>query len=127
MASYYIPSADEFCKGFVYDKKNGNSWEESQFKIDLPFSLLDVRVKYLDESDIIDLGFQPYYSEDNEKCFTKHIACLSIMDYVELVYSVKNGEPFISIYDSNRNTILSEINIKNKFELKWLLNRYGLE
>ncbi len=73
---YYTPEIDEFCVGFEYEykhSKNINLWTKMSFSFDvLRFDLEsplknEIRVKYLDEQDILDLGFEKLETKPYEK------------------------------------------------------------
>lgn len=68
MDKYYIPKIEEFYIGFLYERKNGDDWEEAEFGVndcigtlakgyenefeEILKGLRDVRVKYLTKEQI---------------------------------------------------------------------------
>lgn len=146
MKKYYTPDADEFCVGFLYEWHNGDGdWEAATISgLDYPlvdrndggeypfeYALIDgrIRAKFLDKTDIEDLGWK--YSSwsgvdanANELIFTH--------DRYNLFFI--NGK--ISITDNNKSQtengrffhghVLDGCTIKNKFELKKIMNQLSI-
>ncbi len=125
---YYTPSIDEFHKGFEYEYLSyaNNNWHKLIYEFDTNIDILKTRVKYLDESDIIDLGFRYNDVINTKTSYVKEVQSVYTNDYVELLFEIKYGEPFVEIVTGSGYVIFKELNIKNKSELSWLLNRYGL-
>ncbi len=122
----YTPSIDEFCDGFEYEAKIGSKWKKEVFKNINDIDILETRVKYLSEQDIVDLGFR-FNRKDNEKTvYVKELASVFDIGYIELFFTKINDEPFITMYRENGFPLLYDLNIRNKHELKWILTRYGL-
>ena len=126
MTSYYTPSLDEFHVGIEYESFEKDNWCKRVFEFSDRFDVLKTRFKYLTTEDIVELGFRfQNHSEDGE-VYIKPVSSIMGIDYIELIYSKHADEPFIQINASDGYPILTDINIKNKYELKWLLSRYGL-
>jgi len=79
---YYIPDSSEFRNGFIFEGKfNDGTWKEITLDLEDPALFTNlrheiwsikngfVRVKYLDQLDIEDLGFSFY----KELSLTKHV------------------------------------------------------
>lgn len=124
---YYTPSLDEFHSGFVFEEKVNNEWAKKIFKQQTLFDILNTRVKYLDEDDILDLGFRRSANMDgNVLIFRKDLLSATSTRYVVMELTYIFNEPFVSLFDDQNEVILFEMNIKNVNELKWILNRYAL-
>jgi len=83
MEKYYKPELHEFHIGFIYEFLNGENWEEDEVTIkdyqspritegglswfdeEIIGGIRDYRVKYLDQQDIEDLGFEVFNKEEN--------------------------------------------------------------
>ena len=144
---YYIPEIEEFCVGFECEMKNSSDpnlfdWEKCSFNSDFSNELSEdycfeyiqgdlregnIRVKHLDEQDILDLGFllelkpteQKVYFRDSDdrigitfrKNFYKDFGSIHI-------YEIK--KPILTFFRGK---------IKNKTEFKRVLKqieRHGL-
>lgn len=122
---YYTPSIDEFHHNLLYEELINGEWKPVKFKLKILPNIFDTRIKYLDEDDIIDLGFRLERSSRNTMVFIKEIPSIRTIEYVELSLTFVASEPYVSLYQDEM-VIFSELNIKNVAELKWLLTRYGL-
>lgn len=122
---YYTPSIDEFHHNLLYEELINGEWKPLKFKIKIIPDILNTRIKYLDDSDIMKLGFRLERPIRNGSYFVKEVQSIRTVEYVELTLITKNDEPFVSLFQEDA-TIFSELNIKNVAELKWLLTRYGL-
>ncbi len=131
---YYVPQIEEFHIGFeyellkkksVYDKEwrfdiikrifdiktVSNSHDWARFNIDLEDK--EIRVKYLDQSDIESLGWR-----FGEICFN---------DYkLFFVIDKEDKSENIAIYQESLKRMLFTGNIKNKSELKKLHKQLGI-
>jgi len=122
----YTPSIDEFCDGFEYEVKIGSKWKKQVFKNDSDIDILETRVNYLSEQDIVDLGFRFNRKDSDKTVYVKELASVFDIGYIELFFTKINDEPFITMYRENGFPLLYDLNIRNKHELKWILTRYGL-
>ena len=145
---YYTPTIEEFYVGFEYEFNilKDNKWKDFKFLLGDEFNSLYeldedinnnlIRVKYLDEQDIIDLKFikenclDAYYKDEIKEGFK-----LSIDDNTTIVL-IKHGNNKISIvkeycyndYSGNTEiTFLFYGIIKNKSELKKALKMLNIK
>lgn len=114
-ANYYIPSIDEFHNGFVYYKNNRPV--ECEIELD-PYS---ARVKYLDEDDILELGFE--YEDNNT--YVKIINGAGMPQVVKLLITYAGNVSYVTIVDNSNKIIMKGFRIMNKSELMFILNRFG--
>ena len=70
---YYQPTTEEFFVGFKFEFLKNTDYEKHKFMCISQFTFDDLpelcklsRVKYLDEQDILDLGFEKHSSKDNK-------------------------------------------------------------
>lgn len=129
MTNYYTPSLDEFFNGLDFEYNKNGKWQPLKYhtSFEFDFDILKSRIKYLDESDILELGFR-YESKvpDGKMYIIEAMSTMSI-EYYQLILKYIDSEPYVSLYSSNRHSVIfSSVNIKNIFELKWLLTRYGV-
>ena len=146
---YYIPSIEEFFVGFECEwqsKIRQESWNKQICDIDLinivydSFEHSDIeepsneqfRVKYLDSSDIEELGFEHIESTENGVNFIKHID--NPKQSIHLTLFNANHRVGIAVYNFNVNPpmVCEEIGtfggiIKNKSELKKVLNMLNIK
>lgn len=132
---YYTPSIEEFHVGFRYqshvDPRTDNGWDDEEvdrhsiiypLKVD---SDVDYRVKYLDDDDIEELGW--------EKCGKKSFKLLKSFKLdsgylYETEYNlilVDRAKSIIELQDSNGNTLFNG-KIKNYNELKKIMEWTGI-
>lgn len=123
--TYYTPSIDEFHHNMMYEELIDNEWKPLKFKLKLIPDILKTRIRYLDEGDIMELGFRLERTTRHGSSFIKEIQSIRTIEFVELQFVKHNGEPYVSLFQ-NEEIIFSEVNVKNIYELKWLLNRYGV-
>jgi len=126
MNIHYTPSLDEFHDQLIYEEYIDGEWKQMKFKLKPQFDIFNTRIKYLDENDIISLGFRSDGKFKNAKRFIKEVESITSIEYIELLYYRKADEPFVSLYSSNDYPLFNDINIKNISELKWLLTRYAV-
>ncbi len=121
-AKYYTPEIEEFHVGFEYEWRNkgSNDWNTAKIKdpeqlADVWNTIYDLRVKYLDRSDIESLGYGIIQDEHNCQWFKN-----------------ANGNIEIGLENDYHLTIrftqsfgLFSGTIKNKSELKRLLKQLG--
>jgi len=127
---YYLPTLDEFHTGFEYERlisgDGATYWEATKYTPGDNIELLKTRVKYLDDTDIVELGFSYNDVINNKVSYTIQKPSVHTIDYYELLYELKYDEPFVELVTHSGYVVFSEVNIKNKSELKWLLSRYGV-
>lgn len=149
---YYTPELEEFHIGFEYEiledwdtypeptwwpqvyGTNGNSPENIGY-VDKN-TLVDIRVKYLDEQDIKDLGWEFHstnkmvtWFKGKEEWFGKTIPCSPLYKYWDylLKFDPKYSSVQIECKTSNGDSeIFFEGIIKNKSELKRLMKQLGI-
>lgn len=129
-AKYYTPDISEFHVGFEYEiKLNGGKWEKHifcpnsenfshRFKEETWFTKEDSsRVKHLDRSDIESFGFEG--QEKNNTYFKK--------EGFRLVNWPKEPKKILvfRVFGDNDETRIFEGTIKNKSELKKVLQQIG--
>ena len=148
MNKYYVPSFEEFYVGFEYeslidprDPDNDNSWSKDKVRdLDSLYNYClynrkdpdgDYRVKYLDKTDIEELGFEESFDEPDE-WFWKFKGDINIQLYFDDKIRENNQGIGISIYNSKYGTndwdtgLVFIGYIKNKSELKVLLKQLGI-
>lgn len=126
MTKYYTPTKDEFFDGFKFETLAGEKFIESYYNTswgDVDAS--DYRVKFLDNEDIINLGFRITESLGNKTVFEKNVISVK-PTYYKLFFDTENDVPYVELIDMYNNVLLGRVHIKNISELKWLLNRYGV-
>ena len=126
---YYIPKIEEFCLGFKYEYKNGILWTPMSFGFDLlnlfPESPLknEVRVKILDEQDILDCGFIKQL--DYYKLVTKQKVCGENGFYLKECIKCNNNIYVILKYSwqelEGKEEVVFKGRIRNKSDFKKIL------
>jgi hypothetical protein len=127
MSKYYTPNIEEFHVGFRYqshaDPRTDNGWDDEvvdrnsiiyPLKVD---SDVDYRVKYLDDDDIQELGWERF----GKKSFKLEKSFKLDTDYLHKIEFILSWEDFeksiIEILDSNGNTLFyGKINNYNELE-----------
>lgn len=127
MVNHYIPSVDELHVGFECKIKEGDTYVPyvitTHTILNVPIS--DFRVKWLDKQDLLDLGFSLKKDFDSYSKFYINVPHAEPLYYtVEFEYVGPNV--YITIYDNYNRRLLEHLWIRNKNELKWILNRYGI-
>lgn len=125
MSKYYTPTQDEFYYGFSCEALDDRAEYVPYTYLSHQTQLTDFRVKYLEPSDILDLGFVIQRESDNVTVFIKNVIG-ERPDYYILHLMYENGLPFVEILNMYNVVLLSRIHIKNVHEIKWILNRYGI-
>ena len=153
---YYTPSIEEFHVGFEYEllkRKSvydaewkfeiikrvfdvnvvSNSYDWARFNIDLKDK--EIRVKYLDADDIESLGWKngesssPYYKQELFRIIVNNVGFNDTTIYtLTILKSSKQLSLTIehhSSWHNSRNEMF--IIIKNKSELKKLMNQLGIK
>ena len=130
-SKYYTPQISEFHVGFEYQSmwglENINAeWHDEVYsKTDSAEDLLEtLRVKYLDQADVESLGFEEDYDDGKGSRWfrlydTKYRLCLC-EHTKHNIWIVNDDEPSLD------DTLFKGI-IKNKSELKKVLNQIGYE
>ena len=134
---YYTPSIEEFHIGFEYQYfnhfgKNAFKWATEIYKGYNPLNDLiksgTVRIKYLDKEDIESLDFISNSKNDGEFRGKKHIKLIGSKKETLCLSKCKNSQHIV-IYvnaDYGTDTYFQGV-IKNKAELKRILNQIGYE
>lgn len=126
--NYYTPKLEEFYIGFEYEITNGYTWTKKFFthedfntflyqNLDNAIKQKYIRVKYLDQEDIENLGFITY--DDN--LYNKNEYQI---DFDRLVRKQNQGIGLV-IYHEEAGQIFQGY-IKNKSELKKILKQLGI-
>ncbi len=123
---YYRPKIEEFYIGFEYQIEDKNNWFIRDYPIyplnKESLSNFNIRVKYLDKEDIESLGWKYY----------KTHAGTTLMEFekdnFELSYDPNfMGKQYLRIAMEGDGDVTMFIgNIKNKSELKKLLNQLNI-
>lgn len=145
---YYTPSIEEFYSGFEYELLGHSGrmvpggitqkWETLEYSLDASYlndedslkELLDcgeIRVKYLDSSDIEELGFKLAFSDIGIECWK--LGNFELRTDVDLGAYIDSGNLysiFYNPYGKQYNCVFSGI-IKNKSELKKVLNMLNIK
>ncbi len=119
MEKYYTPDIEEFKWDFEFEWFNLNEWHKGKIYgrwaytswTEL-FEYLDegrIRVKYLDEEDILELGFSLYWQDESEFCYK--------LKDISITFDFKVNRRIL--VKQERNAIW--LTIKNKSELKQIL------
>jgi hypothetical protein len=140
---YYTPQIEEFCVNFQYERMNGNTWEQAEMtKLDFyssfnsdyenEFEEIDknirvVRVKYLDSTDIQELGWIV-----NEWKLTKtsgevRIRLHPMFEYNHLLTIERKDFVRNASGDYNILPILSRAVVKNKHELNKVMQMLNIK
>lgn len=125
MAQYYTPTPDEFYNGFeyYYDTDKSTIFHNDFDEINFDYSL--TKVKLLDVNDIIDLGFTIRSTSDGITHLFKNVPS-NQPKYFNLFFESINDLPHVTITDMRDSQLVFQLHLKNKSELKWILNRYGI-
>lgn len=138
---YYTPTIEDLYVGFECEINNKNAWDKRKIENEDELHLTcvlhgndDVRVKYLDEQDILDLGWikkkEELYeieNKDKEAEITKYRLLFSQYEltendyHTELVVDIKLGDIEIIVLP------LGIRNIKNKSELKKIMQMLNIK
>lgn len=126
MAQYYTPTPDEFYSGFEFETKTDENFIPSFYTGTWgEMNMADLRVKLLDVNDIIDLGFTIRSNSDSITHLFKNVPS-NQPKYFNLFFESINDLPHITITDMQDGQLVFQLHLKNKSELKWILNRYGI-
>lgn len=127
MLNHYIPSIDELYIGFECKIKHGNEYIPYTINNHNDFNVhfSEFRVKWLDKQDIIDLGFT--LKKDFEG-YSKFYINVPNAEPLYYTLECENTGPntYVSIIDNYGNRLVDRLWLRNKNELKWVLNRYGI-
>ncbi len=141
---YYIPEVDEFRYEFVYytldknseisypyeSKYNKNIFNEkdSVDKLAKKINYIHIRVKYLDEQDIEELGFECIYDDIGLQHYKKEDIILKTDPDLGAYINASEGclySIYYSPFEGQVNRVFAGI-IKNKSELKQILKMLGI-
>lgn len=140
---YYQPEIDEFHVGFEFEFLNSIEWEKHNFMClseftfdDMPELAKESRVKYLDEIDILDLGFEEVGSKWSKVLGNTANLYVSEEDNLMLAHYPSINKITIATRDYSKNNItikgtwddkqINLITVKNKSELKKVLKQIEL-
>ena len=146
-SKYYTPDIKEFRVGFEYEFYN-ECWHDTLFDANIDLikiyeNIKNFRVKYLDRSDIEELGYKLIKERGNpdEKIYLNYVGVLhfSNEDQEKLftqismyLYTDGTSDLKVAQYERTSNTTkqrsgpIFEGIVKNKSELKVLLKQLGL-
>ncbi len=139
MDNYYLPNLEEFHIGFEYEiKLNSGDWvkhkltalSELNFE-DWSIKQNDVRVKYLDEQDILELGWQKKAKKFDLGVET-YVKTIDLFGFnnnrIHLLYNINNVWKMLIQNNNSYGTPSVEIklNVKNKSELRRLMQQMGI-
>ena len=130
---YYTPELNEFHVGFIYEIQHTDTdkWESNEFELDdFNWAVMEdkymkaFRIKHLDDSDITSLGF----SQESYDSFEKPVAVedFNHEEYLTTVERRSDNKFIIWYYKKGESITLFKGTIKNKSELKKLLNQLGI-
>lgn len=136
---YYTPTIDEFYVGFEYEYRY-NHWEKRGYfpthfnftELDNLISLQNIRVKYLDKTDIESLGFVDIHKGTDrgsiDRCYKYQLRKIVSNKYEPIpTYKILCD---LHYYPDKPGIIyiggLCDFNIKNKSELVKLLKMLGI-
>ncbi len=136
MSKYYTPETEEFHIGFEFEQNSGYEWVKRVFKdiggiynLGNAINQEALRVKHLDREDIESLGWEVNmkgYSGEGQG----HDGPFTFERYVkggyELMHFSDNTVHVFEPYDDQHVNSKFEGVIKNKSELKKLLNQLGI-
>jgi len=127
MLNHYIPTVDELHVGFECKIKEGDNYVPyvitPHTNLNVPMS--DFKVKWLDKQDIIDLGFTLKKDFDEFCKFYINVPHSEPL-YYTLEFEHVGPNVYITLYDNFNKTLIEKLWIRNKNEIKWILNRYGI-
>ena len=146
MNKYYIPEIEEFYVGFEYERfvpKSNTTEEECWNKLSMSVNYLslndidyeiiekEIRVKYLDQEDIENLGWtidEVHKDKEQKLYFKDNIVLYYRYKTKKLGVFTKNflKNDYYSKYNKDPHSIHS-ITIKNKSEFKKLLKQLQIE
>lgn len=126
MATYYTPTVEDLVWGLEYDiKGKGDLWHKyiidtrtksSDFVFATNYLLQSLRVKHLDEDDILELGW-------NKRTFTNEYD-IEVNDTVFFLVIEPNKS--ISIATTSNLNLIHLYPCRNKAELKRLMNNLSI-
>lgn len=147
-SKYYTPTREEFYMNFEYEYFQDDKWHTEGFATYVPMMVENVffklkndkiRVKYLDESDIKELGF--YCADASRNLFKKdkdEVALIFKYLHANHIYN-ENGDSIVNIdiqktfwkesYFGDKYKEYTSVfsgYIKNKNELKIILTQMGI-
>ena len=109
---YYQPEIDEFHVGFEFEFLNSIEWEKHNFMClseftfdDMPELAKESRVKYLDEIDILDLGFEEVGSKWSKVLGNTANLYVSEEDNLMLAHYPSINKITIATRDYSKNNI----------------------
>jgi hypothetical protein len=141
--THYTPKLNEFFVGFEFEQTDGYSWVRKVFPelyedgqgvgwdnlLSNAIKQKFVRVKYLDEQDVLDL-FEAHNESINEgeivvynKLKSYFVYCKIMVFYFQRVLSIKVS-PVLN--GGNKTSVINSMQINNKSELKRVLCNCGI-
>lgn len=140
---YYTPDISEFHVGFEYQWKNKDNFPSEEYRestiacgtqiddILEPKAQYDIRVKHLDKEDIESLGWLGVIPSNVENkvdyLVTSWVTDMYNDGYILIkTYPYGNYKYCIAFGNYEKNRVCFEGNIKNKSELKKLMQQVGI-
>lgn len=135
---YYTPSVEEFHVGFEYEVEDlhdnliDRCWRRQVFEgedatIREWLKTNDVRVKYLDQEDIEELGWKHSGHTTNQWYFIGEEVEYTIVLYKDSLISITDKYPNGITNSDKEPQIIFTGTIKNKSELKRLMKQLSIE
>jgi hypothetical protein len=144
---YYVPKLEEFYPGFEYERFHdhqyhdgtANTWQKKiyngldfveynhkkqQFKLSVYEDLVTsdcVRVKFLDQEDIKELGWEYSHDQIFYKDYGKHEKW-----FYELIFDEERFGIIIVLNNPTTWWHIFQGKLYNKSELKWLMKKIGI-
>ena len=128
MTNHYIPTIDELYCGFECKIHVGNNQFDNYTVspyTDFTIPISEYRVKCLDKDDIVELGFNIKKEFEGVTFFYINVPHSEPL-YYNLELNDMGSAKYVSILDTYKNVVIDRMHIRNKNELKWILNRYGI-
>ena len=123
---FYTPSIDELCDGVSFQEKIDNKWVDRTYHCNYkPETPATIRIKKLNEQDILDLGFSKVLELSRGSVFIKRNPSVSNNKSITIRMVTIATMPHVTISVGETEVVVNLI-IKNKSELVWLINRLNV-
>lgn len=135
---YYTPSIEEFHVGFEYEFQTLKGWEKKTFnandggyynnvsEIQEGLSEENIRVKYLDREDIESLGFEFFEPPEGKTKIDDYFRMTKTYPQGKIEYRLRTIGDWTSIWSEDTNDTYFDGTIKNKSQLKQILQWTGI-
>ena len=136
MSKYYTPSIEEFCIGFEYEISGPGDTIFRKDKISSPREFIDmleyfqgygagaeeIRVKYLDQEDIEELGFKLEYTSHSSEFVSNEIFYDIFYGKCKIkIHKIDDEKILIEKVSTKNKSVIFDGKIKNKSELSKIL------